>query len=53
MVTNVNQGKAELTYEKNRKCFVKIDKSWVNYKALTKIGLLPKIDGPCNESANV
>ena len=40
-------------WEKN--CFHKTDKSWIVYRALTKIGLLANIDGPCNrkQSAQV
>ena len=37
-------GKTELT----TRCFRKTDKSWIDYRALTKICLSANINGPCN-----
>ena len=38
-----------LTYENREKLNCsKIDKSWIDYRALTKIRLLANIDRPCN-----
>ena len=30
------------------RCFPNTDKSWINYAALTQLGLLANIDGSCN-----
>ena len=47
MVTNEKQIK--LNRQKTRR-FLKTDKSWINYRALTKIGLLASIDWSCNQA---
>ena len=30
------------------RCFLKADKGWTDYEALTKTSLSANIDGPCN-----
>ena len=35
------------------RCFLKTDKSWIDYRALTKIGLSANIDRPYNNMATV
>ena len=37
----------------NTRCVLKTDKSWTDYRTLTKIGLSANIDRPCNYTPNI
>ena len=47
MVTNEKQRKTELTITR---CFLKTNKSWIDFRPLTKIGVSANIDRPWNNS---